>query len=43
LAPTEAARALRAHAERTLEAAEAARESVVAVRELPGGIATFGT
>jgi DNA-binding transcriptional LysR family regulator len=43
LAPTEAARALRPHAERTLEAAEAARESVVAVRELRGGIATFGT
>src|SRR4051794_41873457 len=34
---------LRPHAERTLAAAEAARESVVAVRELRGGIATFGT
>jgi DNA-binding transcriptional LysR family regulator len=43
LAPTEAGHALRPHAERTLAAAEAARESVVAVRELRGGIATFGT
>jgi DNA-binding transcriptional LysR family regulator len=43
LAPTEAGRALRPHAERTLDAAEAARESVVAVRELRGGTATFGT
>jgi DNA-binding transcriptional LysR family regulator len=42
LAPTEAAQALRPHAERTLAAAEAARESVVAMRELRGGTATFG-
>jgi len=41
--PTEAGRALRPHAERTLAAAQDARESVVAVRELRGGIATFGT
>jgi DNA-binding transcriptional LysR family regulator len=40
---TEAGESLRPHAERTLAAAEAARESVVAVRELRGGIATFGT
>jgi len=43
LAPTDAGRELRPHAERTLAAAEAARQSVVAVRELRGGIATFGT
>jgi DNA-binding transcriptional LysR family regulator len=43
LTPTEAGQALRPHAERTLDAAEAARESVVAVRELRGGTATFGT
>ena len=43
VAPTEAGETLRPHAERTLAAAEAARESVVAVRELRGGIATFGT
>jgi DNA-binding transcriptional LysR family regulator len=43
LSPTEAGNALRPHAERTLDAAEAARESVVAVRELRGGMATFGT
>src|SRR4051794_41740490 len=43
LTPTEAGEALRPHAERTHAAAEAARESVVAVRELRGGIATFGT
>src|SRR4051794_41979422 len=42
LTPTEAGEALRPHAERTLAAAEAARESVVAVRELRGGVATFG-
>ena len=36
-------RTLRPHAERTLDAAEAARDSVVAVRELRGGTATFGT
>jgi DNA-binding transcriptional LysR family regulator len=43
LTPTEAGIALRPHAERTLDAAEAARESVLAVRELRGGTATFGT
>lgn len=43
LTPTEAGMALRPHAERTLDAAEAARESVVSVRELRGGTATFGT
>jgi DNA-binding transcriptional LysR family regulator len=43
LAPTEAGETLRPHAERTLAEADAARESVVAVRELRGGIATFGT
>jgi DNA-binding transcriptional LysR family regulator len=43
LTPTEAGNALRPHAERTLDAVEAARESVVAVRELRGGMATFGT
>lgn len=43
LVPTEAASALRPHAERTLAAAAEARESVVAVRELRGGTATFGT
>ena len=43
VAPTEAGETLRPHAEQTLAAAEAARESVVAVRELRGGIATFGT
>jgi DNA-binding transcriptional LysR family regulator len=43
LTPTEAGHALRPHAERTLDEAEAARESVVAVRELRGGTATFGT
>jgi DNA-binding transcriptional LysR family regulator len=43
LTVTEAGLALRPHAERTLDAAEAARESVVAVRELRGGTATFGT
>ena len=41
--PTEAGNALRPHAERTLDAAEEARDSVVAVRELRGGTATFGT
>src|SRR3954454_14724747 len=40
---TEAGRVLRAHAERTLEEAEAARASVVDVRELRGGTASFGT
>jgi DNA-binding transcriptional LysR family regulator len=43
LRATEAGETLRPHAEQTLAAAEAARESVVAVRELRGGIATFGT
>ena len=43
LKPTEAGNTLRPHAERTLDAAEAARDSVVAVRELRGGTATFGT
>jgi DNA-binding transcriptional LysR family regulator len=43
LTPTEAGIALRPHAERTLDAAEGARESVLAVRELRGGTATFGT
>jgi len=43
LVPSEAGLTLRPHAERTLADAEAARESVVAVRELRGGIATFGT
>jgi DNA-binding transcriptional LysR family regulator len=43
VAATEAGEALRPHAVETLAAAEAARESVVAVRELRGGIATFGT
>ena len=42
LKPTEAGETLRPHAERTLAAAEEARDSVVAVRELRGGIATFG-
>ena len=41
LTPTEAGRALRPHAERALAEVEAARESVRAVRELRGGIATF--
>ncbi|HSD79202.1 MAG TPA: LysR family transcriptional regulator [Solirubrobacteraceae bacterium] len=40
---TEAGRELRPHAERTLEEAEVARDSVRDVRELRGGIATFGT
>jgi DNA-binding transcriptional LysR family regulator len=42
LQPTEAGRELRPHAERVLHAVEAARESVVAVRELRGGTASFG-
>jgi DNA-binding transcriptional LysR family regulator len=42
LVPTEAGRELRPHAERVLHAVEAARESVVAVRELRGGTASFG-
>ena len=40
LTPTQAGLALRPHAERVLDAVEAARESVVAVRELRGGTAT---
>ena len=43
LVPTAAGETLRPHAEGTVAAAEAARDSVVAVRELRGGIATFGT
>jgi DNA-binding transcriptional LysR family regulator len=43
LVPTEAARALQPHAERVLAAVDAARASVAEVRELRGGIATFGT
>ena len=42
LQPTEAGRELRPHAERVLHAVEAARDSVVAVRELRGGTASFG-
>src|SRR4051812_15251624 len=42
LTPTEAGRELRPHAERVLHAVEAARESVLAVRELRGGTASFG-
>jgi DNA-binding transcriptional LysR family regulator len=41
--PTEAGRILRPQAQAALAAAEAARDSVVAVRDLRGGIATFGT
>jgi len=40
---TEAGRALRPHAEAALAAAERARESVGAIRELRGGVAAFGT
>lgn len=40
--PTAAAHALRPHAEEALAAAEAARASVVEVRELRGGTAAFG-
>src|SRR4051794_3212554 len=43
LTPTEAGRTLRRHAEEVLASAEAAREAVVAVRELRGGTATFGS
>ena len=43
LALTEAGRALRPAAERTLASAEDARESVARVRELRGGTASFGT
>jgi DNA-binding transcriptional LysR family regulator len=41
--PTEAALALRPHAEAALAAVADAREAVVEQRELQGGIATFGT
>jgi DNA-binding transcriptional LysR family regulator len=41
--PTEAAHALRPHAEAALAAVAEAREAVVQQRELQGGIATFGT
>ena len=40
---TEGGRALRPHAERVLADVDAARASVVEVRELRGGTATFGT
>src|SRR4051794_26102753 len=43
LALTDAGRELRPHAEQVLADAERARASVSAVRELRGGIATFGT
>jgi DNA-binding transcriptional LysR family regulator len=43
LVPTEAARALRPHAEAALAAVDAAHASVGAVRELRGGTAVFGT
>lgn len=43
LALTEAGRALRPEAERTVEAAARAAASVAEVRELTGGTATFGT
>ncbi len=41
--PTDAARALRPHAEAALGAVAEGREAVVEQRELQGGIATFGT
>ena len=40
---TEAGRALRPHAEAALAAVERGRESVGAIRELRGGLASFGT
>src|SRR5213080_4639137 len=40
---TEAGRALRPHAEAALAAVEGARASVGAIRELRGGLASFGT
>ncbi len=43
LAPTEAGQTLRPHAERVLAEVEAARSSLVDVRELRGGTAAFGT
>lgn len=42
IVPTDAARALEPHAESVLAAVEAAREAVVAQRELRGGTASFG-
>jgi DNA-binding transcriptional LysR family regulator len=43
IAPTEAARVLRPHAERVLAEVDALRDSVAGVRELRGGTVTFGT
>jgi DNA-binding transcriptional LysR family regulator len=43
LVPTAAGETLRPHAQRVLDEVEAARESIVDVRELRGGVATFGT
>jgi DNA-binding transcriptional LysR family regulator len=43
IAPTEAAQALRPHAEAALAAVDHAREAVAAQRQLLGGVATFGT
>ncbi|MDX6685697.1 MAG: hypothetical protein QOF86_1825 [Baekduia sp.] len=43
ITPTEAAHALRPHAEDALAAVAEGREAVVQQRELQGGIATFGT
>jgi DNA-binding transcriptional LysR family regulator len=43
LVPTAAGETLRPHAERVLAEVEAAREAVVDIRELRGGVATFGT
>ena len=43
LVPTDAAHELRPRAEAALQAAEDARESVIAVRQLRGGTAAFGT
>ena len=43
LVPTDAGRELRPHAERVLADVDRARDAVSAVRELRGGIATFGT
>ncbi len=43
LVTTEACRALRPHAEAALACVERARESVGAVRQLRGGLASFGT
>ncbi len=43
LVPTEAGRNLRPHAEAVLAAVDAARESVIAVREIRGGTLSFGT